>query len=485
MMPNRRRGRRYAAGGFRVGWPAAVCVGLAALTLFLPSSPTYDPWAWLMWGREIAAGDLSTSAGPAFKPLPVALGVALAPAGSVASDLWLVLARAGALLALAAAFALARRLAGGSVLAGVAAAAGVALCQGWLWHGALGQAEGILVALALVAFDRALAGHPRQALLMAFGAALVRPEVWPFAGAYGVYAWVRHPHLRPAAFVLGALVPALWLGPELVGSGQLWRSAARARVPNEGAPVLSAVPALESARRAATIPLAPMALAAGVLGAACLRRRPNGRRPVLAALPAAAGVTWIALVAAMSQAGFSGEERYLLPGAALVSVSGGAAIGLGVDAVRSWRRRTGGPPAVTPLRVAVLMGLAAGTLPFVAARVSAMPAEGTRLAFEARLFDDLREAIRRAGGTAAVRRCGRPFAGSYRAPALAWHLGVHKDRIGLAPRAPGVVFRSRLTPTAAVAPQIQPREPFRAVVRSRRWEVLAACARGRRLHAVP
>jgi hypothetical protein len=44
----------------------AGCVALAALSLLLPSSPTYDPWAWIIWGREVVHLDLSTVGGPSW-----------------------------------------------------------------------------------------------------------------------------------------------------------------------------------------------------------------------------------------------------------------------------------------------------------------------------------------------------------------------------------------------------------------------------------
>jgi hypothetical protein len=47
----------------RVALPAA-CAVVATASLALPSEPTYDPWAWLVWGRELWAGDLDTAAGP-------------------------------------------------------------------------------------------------------------------------------------------------------------------------------------------------------------------------------------------------------------------------------------------------------------------------------------------------------------------------------------------------------------------------------------
>src|SRR5689334_9067820 len=88
-------------------------VGLAALSLLGPHEPTYDPWAWLIWGREIVHWNLSTTAGPSWKPLPVLFTTAFAPLGGRAEVLlWLVVARAGALLAIGLALRLARRLAG-------------------------------------------------------------------------------------------------------------------------------------------------------------------------------------------------------------------------------------------------------------------------------------------------------------------------------------------------------------------------------------
>jgi len=49
-----------------VGTLVAACTALAALSLLWPSTPTYDPWAWLIWGREVASGHLSTLNGPSW-----------------------------------------------------------------------------------------------------------------------------------------------------------------------------------------------------------------------------------------------------------------------------------------------------------------------------------------------------------------------------------------------------------------------------------
>ena len=100
-----------------------VCLGLAALTFLLPSTPTYDPWAWIMWGREIGQFDLVTTGGPSWKPLPVVFTTLFSFFGSdLAPYLWLWVARAGGIFALVMAFRLTRRLAGGGA-AGVTAGA--------------------------------------------------------------------------------------------------------------------------------------------------------------------------------------------------------------------------------------------------------------------------------------------------------------------------------------------------------------------------
>ena len=57
---------------------------LAALTFLAPSAPTYDPWAWIVWGREVLHLDLSTVDGPSWKPLPVLLTTPFALTGPLA-----------------------------------------------------------------------------------------------------------------------------------------------------------------------------------------------------------------------------------------------------------------------------------------------------------------------------------------------------------------------------------------------------------------
>jgi hypothetical protein len=88
-------------------------VALAAATLAVLRVPSYDPTGWLIWGRQITHGELSTPGGPSWKPLPVVFTTLFAYAGaSTAPLLWLVLARLGGVVAIVATYRLALRLGG-------------------------------------------------------------------------------------------------------------------------------------------------------------------------------------------------------------------------------------------------------------------------------------------------------------------------------------------------------------------------------------
>src|SRR5581483_10928558 len=77
--------------------------------LILGAAPAYDPWAWIIWGREIAHFQLHTFGGPTWKPLPVLLTTLFAPFGAAAPVLWVLVARAGGLMAVGMAALLAVR----------------------------------------------------------------------------------------------------------------------------------------------------------------------------------------------------------------------------------------------------------------------------------------------------------------------------------------------------------------------------------------
>ena len=246
----------------------AAAVVVAALSLLLPWALAFDPLAWLVWGRETGRLALDTTTGPSWKPFPVLFTVVFALWEQAAPALWMIVARAGGLLALAGAYVLGARLAGR--WAGAAAVAAMALSPWWLFHTALGNSEGLLGAAVLWAVIAHLSGHTRAALACATAAALMRPEAWPFLGLYGFWLW-RRDEDRRAVIAAAAIVPLLWFGPDLLGAGGALGASHTARgVPSPGSAKLEAVPFLAVLGDTATISTLPAVL--GALLAACARR---------------------------------------------------------------------------------------------------------------------------------------------------------------------------------------------------------------------
>ena len=90
--------RALTPGRFYLGL-ILVAVVIGAISLLIPSTPSYDPWAWIVWGREIVHLNLQTTGGPSWKPLPMIFTTLFAPFGQAEPDMWLVIARAGAFAA--------------------------------------------------------------------------------------------------------------------------------------------------------------------------------------------------------------------------------------------------------------------------------------------------------------------------------------------------------------------------------------------------
>ena len=461
------------------------CLALSALSLLLPSTPSYDPWAWIVWGRDVAALELDTRFGPSWKPLPVLFTTPLSLFGGAAPELWLVVARAGALLGLVAAFRVAHRL--GGPAAGALAAVSLALSGGYLRGSAIGYSEGMLVALVLFGVDRHLEGRRGQALVLGFAAGLLRPETWPFLGLYALWLFVREPRLRPLAVILMGLLPVLWLGPELWGAGDALRAASRAQDPTLFSPAFADRPALAVFARAASLVPWPVQIGTvvGVVTAAAAgprRDRQTSRaadavigggtlacsRATLALAGLAA--TWLALVAVMTELGYAGNSRYLAMPIALLCVVGG--VGLG-SLTRVLPERAVRGPLARGAAVAVLaLALAGLSLPAFAEVVG----DAHEVRDEALLDAALPEAIARVGGRERVLACGRPYATALQVPVLAWHLGLATGRIDIVPRAPGVLFRGppRLQPPDAAAPA-PTAGGLRPLARVGGWTVSARC----------
>jgi hypothetical protein len=460
-------------------WVAFAVLGLAALSFLVPSAPTYDPWAWIIWGREIVHLDLSTVDGPSWKPLPVLFTIPFSLFGGLAPDLWVFVARAGTLAGIVMLFRLGRRFAG--LPGGVAAVVPYALAPWTVRNAAMGNSEGLLVALALAAFERHLDGRPRAAFLFALGAALLRPEAWPFVGLYGLWLLWREPAARRIVVVGFAALPALWLLPEWWGSGDLLRAAHRAQNPRGNSPAFAEDPVravidqfhLMLAQRVWTGGIVALGLAL-VVGLV-LRRAPRWRDvAAVAALLVMAGL-WVLEVALMTSDGFSGNIRYLIMPAALVCLAAGIGIGwLGRAVLGS---RLVGASAVA-LVLAALVGVW-----FAAPARETLPADIDAVTYQARLSDNVRGLIARAGGPARVKACGDVYTGPFQVPLVAWNLRLHTTQVtSLAPPVrPAVVFRAKSIAGSRPGPSIRSLgDPgdVRTLSIAPGWRIVGACKGG-------
>ena len=191
-----------------------------------------------MWGRETGRLALDTTTGPSWKPFPVLFTTLFAPAGDAAPALWLIVARAGGLLALAGAYVLAARLAGR--WAGAAAAAAMALSPWWLFNTALGNSEGLLAAAVLWAVIAHLAGRPRAALALATAARADAPGGVAVPRRLRRLAVATRPPTAARWSLAGVLVPLLWFGPDVLGAGGALGASHTARgVPSPGSAKLA------------------------------------------------------------------------------------------------------------------------------------------------------------------------------------------------------------------------------------------------------
>jgi hypothetical protein len=433
-----------------------------AASLLVPAALGYDAWAWTVWGRQLAHLDLDTTAGPSFKPLPVLVLAPLSLLGGTAPAVWMAAMRACAFAALLLAYRLGARLAG--PLAGGVAVVSLALSADLYRTALLGSAEPALIALTLGAADRHLDGRRDHALVLVAVAGLIRPEAWVLLAGYGVYVWLREPRLRALAAVAVVLPPVLWLGLDWAGSGDPLHASSTATEATEGSAARASVPALEVVRRAADAIIVPTLVLAAVGLAAAWRRRD---RPVLTLAALALG--WIAVVAIMAEAGFTGTRRYLAAPAAAVCVVAGAGLVWLLESVRERRAR---------MAAAAAIALAALAPALLRAREEARTLSVARSQKDQ--LSELRDAVDRAGGRGAVLRVGRPAINPWLQTALAWELHVALD--GIQPTwassrrhphwaPPALVFRAPAR-LAGPRPALPRGVRTNAVARSGRWRVL-------------
>jgi hypothetical protein len=461
-----------------------------------------------VWGREIVHINLQTTGGPTWKPLPVIFTTVFALFGKAEPDLWLVVARAGAFAAVVMVFRLSVRLtrqigsyfvsapaqdgrAGfvlswlPALLAGLIAALGLALSGGYISSNALGYSEGLATAAILIALERHMDGKPRQAFAVGFLGALDRPEIWLFWGPYGLWLFWKDPGARKLVAGLFVLIPILWFAPEYWGSGHFLRGATRATHVRSNSLALAKCPFCSELTKAAwptvllRIKLAAVALAlvVGFVLARGWRRSgrevlsdPQVRAQSIALAAGVLGVVWFVVVAVMTQIGFSGNNRYLVIGSALIEVCGAVAWGWAATELGSllarWLGRGREPTGRSVLSVAGglagvgIAGLAFLTLPnWVGRNLIDIQRTHHSVVYQAKLRTDVTKLVARYGGAKKLLACGSVMTEGFQVPMVAWTLGVHTLDIQGPPAAetkpgiaPNVVLQTRAQTNATLLP---------------------------------
>lgn len=429
-----------------------VCFALAALSAaVLPTVPSYDPWSWIVWGRETVDPHLSftVGGGPSWKPLPWLFTSVFALFGSAAPTLWVIAARAGGFLGLVAAYRLAARILGpdrregtlGSaavVLAGLIAAAGVVLTQEWAYYMFRGTSEPMLIGVSLWAIDCHLDRRRGTAFALGVAASLIRPEAWPFIILYGAWLWFREPRLRLLVVAGLFSIPFLWFVPPWVGTGQPFIAATHAKDYNGQ---LGNDPFLEVLRRGADLQVLPMLVMAVVAVALAWWHKRD--RLVLALAGGALG--WWVIVVGMTLDGYPGLERFYLPAAGVTCVLAGVGVVRLARLAGERARAAGwlgaaGRGWLVPAGVAAV--LIAASIPLTTSRIDDARAQEPIAAQAVTRLNQLTAAVAAVGGHNGVFPCHASYAAINHSvqTALAWKLHVTLERVGTSMFHQGLVF---------------------------------------------
>ena len=210
----------------------------------------------------------------------------------------------------------------------------------------------------------------------------------------------------------------LWFVPEYLGSGDFLRAAARARKPNPDSAAFANHPFVEVFRRSSSVLSAPVyvggVLAVIVAVRAFIKDRTEGLYLAMAAI---ATVLMVA-VAAMTQAGFAGNLRYVALPAAFVCVLAGAGW---VWVVRHTKARFG-----TVAATALALVVAVASAPFVIQDLRELDMAAKRIRAEAGLYGTIPDAIAAGGGEAKLKSCGSVYTGNFQTQAVAWYMHLHE-----------------------------------------------------------
>jgi len=328
MQPSTARGdapvRRLRSAGIAGSVAPGALVAIAAAIAFLPQVINPDSVYALIWGRQLAHGDLASFApGPTPHPLPIAAGLVTSVFGIDGSYAitHIVFGPLSLGLLVAAVFALASRLA--SPLAGCLAVPVLITSAPILGWAATARYDILFAALIVGALAYPKRGGIAPFALLA-AAGLIRPEAWVIAACWWLWeARVMTNRSRLQSASLVALAPVVWMVMDAAVTGDpLWSL----HVTDSASDALyGRYSRLENLRQGGRDLLACAGLAPIVIVAlSAVRRRagPSGvPAPVIGVLALTIGIFVLLVLAGMAS-----SERYLLVPACLLAVMAAVAV---------------------------------------------------------------------------------------------------------------------------------------------------------------
>jgi hypothetical protein len=426
-----------------------------ALVLYARTRPSYDAYGWLVWGYQTLHLSLDLGGAPSWKPLPYLFTVPFALAGHYQLWLWMFFSVAVALGGAVFAGRIAYRLSGGGnpalaaaepvvryapLASAIFAGATVLGLQDYLHYILSVQTDPMLVTLVLGAIDMHLLGRYRWTLVFGVLAALGRPEVWPFLGLWGIWAWFRIPGMRWWLLGGAAVVLFMWFGiPTITNgrpniAGQLAQKSPRALRHNQFFGTLGRFKDLE---------YIPVWIAAGLTVVVAAIRRDR-----LILTLAAGAALWVIVEIAFAYHGWPALGRYMFEPAAIGAVLAGLAVGLVLTELPRLRRgipRWAGIPVVAVL-VAVLV-------PGAVARIRTEHRDLRHERARTHQITLLQRTTALLGGARHVQNCGQPVTEVAYMSALAWL--YHRDVGsvgGLQQHVEGAELRNPALPKVLITP---------------------------------
>jgi hypothetical protein len=420
----RRSARRIRPGG----WIAAAVLVLVAIlfVVLTEMKPAYDAYGWMVWGRQTLHWNLDTNGAPSWKPLTFIFTLPYALVMHAQTWLWSVTSVIGAFAGALFGGRIAYRLTGpapGRAYAPIIAAAfaglGVLGIAGY-WHQILiANSDPMVVAICLAAIDFHLAKRYRLAFLMLVLASMGRPEAWPFAGVYAVWAWFAVPGMRVLAVAGVASIPVIWFGVSAL-TAKSWLRAGDLAL--DSVNVIHGNKFVGVTRRVLGLyePTMQIAAALAIGFAAVIRER-------VWLVLAGAAVAWVLIEIAFALHGWSAVTRYLFEPEAVFVVLAGAGVG---------RVLAAGPTTWNLARcagVALVAILVASLIPTAVTRTRGAHSEIVMRRQAAVQIRRLEAVIRQLGGPSAIKSCGQPVTTVGWQSTLAWEVELNVGNVGYKP----------------------------------------------------